>query len=165
MAPNDGTTPAKARLIAVDLDEASIGSYTPEVDHERRVAIFDLLEENVFELADGPQGPYSLRLSIAEQRLAIAVTVENEAEPCAAFILSLNPLRKLVKDYFLVCESYFEAIKIAPPSRIEALDMGRRSLHDEGSKLLTERLEGKIRMDGPTSRRLFTLLCALHWKG
>jgi uncharacterized protein (UPF0262 family) len=165
MGPNDGTTPANARLIAVDLDEASIGSYAPEVDHERRVAIFDLLEENVFELTDGPQGPYRLHLSIVEQRLALAVTVENEAEPCTAFILSLNPFRKLVKDYFLVCESYFEAIKTAPPSRIEALDMGRRSLHDEGSKLLTERLEGKIRMDGPTSRRLFTLLCALHWKG
>ncbi len=161
----DNSPPSPHRLTDVTLDESSIGNHTPEVDHERRVAIFDLLEENTFELAEGPPGPYKLKIAIAESRLVFAVTARDEAEPCATFLLSLNPFRKVVKDYFLVCENYFEAIKSAPPSRIEALDMGRRGLHDEGSKLLAERLEGKVRIDHPTSRRLFTLLCALHWKG
>ena len=154
-----------ARLIKVDLDESSIGSNTPEVEHERKVAIYDLLEENVFELVAGPPGPYKLGIAITEDRLAFAVTSGNADEPTAAFLLSLNPFRKVVKDYFMICESYFEAIKSAPPSKIEAIDMARRGLHDEGSRLVIERLEGKIRMDEATSRRLFTLLCALHWKG
>jgi uncharacterized protein (UPF0262 family) len=154
-----------SRLIEVTLDEASIGSYTPEVDHERKVAIFDLLEENSFELAAGPPGPYKLGIAIVENRIAFAVTASDADAPNATFLLSLNPFRKVVKDYFMLCESYFEAIKSAPPSRIEALDMGRRALHDEGGKLVLERLEGKARMDAATSRRIFTLLCALHWKG
>ena len=108
------------------------------------MAIFDLLEENHFELADGPAGPYKLRIGITEHRLAFAVTAGDAAEPSATFLLSLTPFRRLVKDYFLVCGNYFEAIKTAPPSRIEALDMGRRALHDEGSKLLIERLHGKV---------------------
>ena len=154
-----------ARLIKVDLDESSIGSNTPEVEHERKVAIYDLLEENVFELVAGPPGPYKLGIAIVEGRLVFAVTAGNADEPNATFLLSLNPFRKIVKDYFMICESYFEAIKSAPPSKIEAIDMARRGLHDEGSKLVIERLEGKIRMDEATSRRLFTLLCALHCKG
>ena len=153
------------RLIKVDLDESSIGSNTPEVEHERKVAIYDLLEENAFELVAGPPGPYKLGIAITEDRLAFAVTSGNAEEPDATFLLSLNPFRKVVKDYFMICESYFEAIKSAPPSKIEAIDMARRGLHDEGSNLVIERLEGKIRMDEATSRRLFTLLCALHWKG
>jgi uncharacterized protein (UPF0262 family) len=154
-----------SRLVGIDLDESSIVAYSLEVEHERKVAIFDLLEENRFELVSGPAGPYKLRIAIAENRLALAVTAGEASEPSATFLLSLNPFRRVVKDYFLVCESYFEAIKTAPPSRIEALDMGRRALHDEGSKLLRERLDGKVKLDEPTSRRLFTLLCALHWKG
>ncbi len=154
-----------SRLIEVELDEASMGAHTLEAEHERKVAIFDLLEENRFELANGPAGPYKLRIGIVEHRLAFTVTAGDASEPPATFLLSLSPFRKVVKDYFLVCGNYFEAIKSAPPSRIEALDMGRRALHDEGSKLLIERLHGKVTMDGPTSRRLFTLLCALHWKG
>jgi uncharacterized protein (UPF0262 family) len=156
---------SQARLIKIDLDESSIGSNSPEVEHERKVAIFDLLEENVFELVAGPAGPYKLAIAIAEHRLAFAITAGDSDEPNATFLLSLNPFRKVVKDYFLICESYFEAIKSAPPSKIEALDMTRRSLHDEGSTLVMERLEGKIRMNEATSRRVFTLLCALHWKG
>ncbi len=152
-------------MIKIDLDESSIGSNSPEVEHERKVAIFDLLEENVFELVAGPAGPYKLAIAIAEHRLALAITAGDSDEPNATFLLSLNPFRKVVKDYFLICESYFEAIKSAPPSKIEALDMTRRSLHDEGSTLVMERLEGKIRMNEATSRRVFTLLCALHWKG
>jgi uncharacterized protein (UPF0262 family) len=158
-------TLSPARLIKVDLDESSIGSKTLEVEHERKVAIYDLLEENAFELVAGPPGPYKLSIAIVEDRLAFAVTAGSAEEPNAIFLLSLNPFRKVVKDYFMICESYFEAIKSAPPAKIEAIDMARRGLHDEGSKLVIERLEGKIRMDEPTSRRLFTLLCALHWKG
>ena len=154
-----------ARLIKVDIDESSIGINTLEVEHERKVAIYDLLEENSFELVDGPPGPYKLGIAIAEQRLVFAVTAGDAGEPNAAFLLSLNPFRKVVKDYFMICGTYFEAIKSAPPSKIEAIDMARRAMHDEGSKLVIERLEGKIRMDESTSRRLFTLLCALHWKG
>ncbi len=154
-----------SRLVEIELDGASMGASTLEAEHERKVAIFDLLEENRFELVDGPAGPYKLRIGIAEQRLAFSVTAGDGAEPPVTFLLSLRPFRKVVKDYFLVCGSYFEAIKTAPPSRIEALDMGRRALHDEGSKLLLERLHGKVSMDEPTARRLFTLLCALHWKG
>lgn len=161
----NGQASTPSRLIDIVLDQSSIGSHSHEAEHERKVAIFDLLEDNSFELVDGPQGPYKLRIGIAEQRLALAVTVGEAREPAAAFLLSLKPLRKVVKDYFLVCENYFEAIKSAPPGRIEALDMGRRALHDEGSKLLMERLDGKVRVDAPTSRRLFTLLCALHWRG
>ncbi|MDH3581593.1 MAG: UPF0262 family protein [Hyphomicrobiales bacterium] len=153
-----------SRLVEVTLDEASIRRTTPDVDHERKVAIFDLLEENSFHLAEGEAGPYCLNLSLAENRLVFAVASETKA-PITTFMLSLSPFRKIVKDYFLVCESYYEAIKTAPPSRIEALDMGRRGLHDEGSRLLAERLKGKIEVDFPTARRLFTLICVLHWKG
>ncbi len=154
-----------ARLIKIHLDESSIGSNTLEVDHERKVAIYDLLEQNAFELVAGPPGPYKLGIAITEDRLAFAVAAGHSEEPNATFLLSLNPFRRVVKDYFMICESYFEAIKSAPPSKIEALDMARRATHDEGSKLVLERLEGKIRMDESTARRLFTLLCALHWKG
>ncbi|MGO9487058.1 MAG: UPF0262 family protein [Rhodomicrobium sp.] len=163
--PGEAKAQAPSRLIEIELDEASIGARTQEVEHERKVAIFDLLEENRFELVEGPAGPYKLRIAIVDHRLAFTVTAADAGEPLVTFLLSLNPFRRLVKDYFLVCGNYFEAIKTAPPSRIEALDEGRRALHDEGGKLLAERLHGKVSMDVPTSRRLFTLLCALHWKG
>lgn len=151
-------------LIAIDLDPKSIGRHSADVEHERRVAIFDLLESNHFVLEGREPGPYRLMLSIAEDRLVVAVSDEAKA-PLATLLLSLSPFRRIVKDYFLVCESYFQAIRTAPPSRIEAIDMGRRSLHDEGSRLLMERLKGKIAVDFDTARRLFTLVCALHWKG
>lgn len=151
-------------IIDIKLDEASIDRNTPEVEHERQVAIFDILEDNKFFLDDGTAGPYRLKLAIVEKRLVVDIFSE-ERSPLTTFVLSLSPLSKLIKDYFLVCESYYEAIKTAPPSRIEALDMGRRGLHDEGSGLLIERLKGKITTDFETARRLFTLICALHWKG
>lgn len=160
----DEQTGPPARLIEIILDETSIRRTTPDVDHERQVAIFDLLEDNHFQLEEGAAGPYCLNLSLAESRLVFSVASE-EREALMTFMLSLSPFRKIIKDYFLVCESYYEAIKIAPPSRIEALDMGRRGLHDEGSQLLIERLKGKIEVDFPTARRLFTLICVLHWKG
>ena len=153
------------RLVEITLDENSVGRRTPDVEHERKVAIFDLLEENSFALEERDEdGPYTLHISIAENRLVFAVGNAKDA-PITTFMLSLSPFRKIVKDYFMVCESYYDAIKTAPPSRIEALDMGRRGLHNEGSQLLMKRLEGKINTDFDTARRLFTLICALHWKG
>ena len=151
------------KIVDIQLDEHSIARNTPEVEHERKVAIFDLLDNNMFALEGGAAGPYRLRLSITENRLCFEVVGENP-EP-ATFLLSLSPFSKLIRDYFLVCESYYEAIKTAPPGRIEALDMGRRGLHDEGSHLLIERLKGKVTTDFETARRLFTLICALHWGG
>lgn len=155
---------SRFRLVDITLDAASIGRNTPEVEHERKLAIVDILENNHFELVDGPAGPYKLIIAIVEQRLALNIADE-DGRPLATHILALSPFRRLVKDYFLICESYHEAVKSAPSSRIEAIDMGRRGLHDEGSKVLQERLAGKVGLDFNTARRLFTLLCALHWKG
>jgi len=162
---NDPQAPERPnRLLDITLDEASISHNSPEVQHERNVAIFDLLEENSFALENGTEGPYRLHLEIIENRLAMHVAHEDGAH-ATTLVLSLSPFRKLIKDYFLVCESYYAAIKTEPPSRIEALDMGRRGLHDEGSQILRQRLDGKISVDFDTARRLFTLICALHWKG
>ena len=153
-----------ARLIDVELDE-TIGQSTPDIEHDRAVAIFDLIEENSFSpVGDSKSGPYRLRLSLIEKRLIFNITRE-EGEVVATHILSLSPLRKTVKDYFLICESYYAAIRSATPSRIEAIDMGRRGLHNEGSQVLMNRLEGKIDIDFDTARRLFTLVCVLHWRG
>lgn len=152
---------AKARrIIDIVLDEESVARRSPEVEHERAVALFDLLEENDFALVGAP-GPYRLRIAIFEQRLVFDVRDAHDNK-LRDIVLSLTPFRKVVKDYFLVCESYYAAIKKLSPSQIEALDMGRRGLHNEGSELLRERLAGKIEIDSGTARRLFTLICALH---
>jgi len=152
---------AKARrIIDIVLDEESVARRSPEVEHERAVALFDLIEENDFALVGTP-GPYRLRIGIFEQRLVFDVR-DTEGTKLRDIVLSLTPFRKVVKDYFLVCESYYAAIKKLSPSQIEALDMGRRGLHNEGSELLRERLAGKIEIDLDTARRLFTLICALH---
>ena len=156
--------PNPRRLIAITFDETSIERGTPEVEHERAIAIYDLLEENVFDPVGVADGPYRLLLSIRENRLTFHIQAES-GETLVTHILSLSPLRKVVKDYFLICESYFSAIKTAAPAQIEAIDMGRRGVHDEGSRLLAERLEGKVNLDHDTARRLFTLICALHFKG
>jgi uncharacterized protein (UPF0262 family) len=162
---DERTWPESARLIEVTLDEASLGRDNAEVEHEREVAIFDLLEKNNFALAGHAEGgPYTLRLSLADNRLVFSVADADHA-PLQHVMLSLSPFRRIVKDYFLICDSYYAAIKTQPASKIEAIDMGRRGLHDEGSHLLMERLKGKIEVDIATARRLFTLLCALHWKG
>jgi uncharacterized protein (UPF0262 family) len=152
---------AKARrIIDIVLDEESVARRSPEVEHERAVALFDLIEENDFALVGTP-GPYRLRIGIFEQRLVFDVRDAGDNK-LRDIVLSLTPFRKVVKDYFLVCESYYAAIKKLSPSQIEALDMGRRGLHNEGSELLRERLDGKIEIDLDTARRLFTLICALH---
>jgi len=161
-APPSGG-PAK-RLVKVSLDENSIGPASRDIEHERAIAIYDLIEENFFAPADHAGGPYRLNLGGAGNRLIFDVRTEAE-EPVIAHHLSLTAFRRIVKDYFLVCESYYQAIRSATPSQIEAIDMGRRSLHNEGSELLMERLKGKISIDLDTARRLFTLIAVLYWKG
>ena len=155
---------ARHRLCAVTLDEASIGRANADVEHERSVAIYDLLEDNVFCPATHGGGPYKLFIGMSDNRLVFDIKLE-DGSAVITHLLSLSPFRKLVKDYFLVCESYYQAIRTASPAQIEAIDMGRRGLHNEGSQLLLDRLEGKVQLDFDTARRLFTLVCALHWKG
>jgi len=154
----------KRRLANITLDEKSVVRRSPEVEHERAVAIYDLLEGNHFAPAEIDQGPFNLHLAIEESRLQFDIRDKSE-QPLAKIALPLSPFRRLIKDYFTVCESYFEAIKTASPSRIESIDMGRRGLHNEGSELLRERLDGKIEIDFDTARRLFTLICILHIRG
>lgn len=152
------------RLIAVTLDETSIGRSNPDVEHERAVAIYDLIEDNTFAPAGHESGPYALHLSLSENRLCFDIR-DGAGAPVITHMLSLTPFRRIVKDYFMVCESYYQAIRTSSPRQIEAIDMGRRGLHDEGSQLLLDRLEGKVATDFDTARRLFTLICVLHWKG
>ena len=155
--------PKSRRIVDIVLDEQSVARRAPEVEHERAVALFDLIEENDFRLVGGEPGPYRLRVGIFEQRLVFDVR-NGEDRKLRDIVLSLTPFRNVIKDYFLVCESYYAAIKKLGSSQIEALDMGRRGLHNEGSDLLRERLDGKIEVDHDTARRLFTLICALHIK-
>jgi len=147
------------RLAAITLDEKSVVQRSRAIEQEREIAIYDLLEANVFKLAGSAGGPYHLTLGVEETRLALDIT------PHGKVLLSLAPLRKTVKDYFLVCENYYKAIRTAPPYQIESLDMARRALHDEGAKELQTRLEGKIETDFDTARRLFTLVCVLQMRG
>jgi len=158
-----------SRIIQIDLDDANLPPPTPEIEQERKVAIFDLLEDNSFVLPQRedrqvPEGPYHLALSIRDKRLVFDVHTEAE-EKAAEFHLSLGPFRQVVKDYFQICESYFDAVKTLPPSQIETIDMARRGIHNEGSRVLQERLEGKVEIDSDTARRLFTLICVLHYGG
>ena len=152
------------RIVNITLDERTVVRRNPDIEHERKVAIFDLLEQNEFALADGPGGPYALRLGVEENRLVIDVEAE-DGTPIDKILLPLTPFRRIIKEYFMVCESYFEAIKTASPSRSEAIDLGRRGLHNDGSHLLQERLEDKATMDFDTARRLFTRICVLHIRG
>jgi uncharacterized protein (UPF0262 family) len=151
------------RLCDVVLDE-TIGHSTPDVEHERAVAIFDLLEDNLFEPVGHSGGPYRLNLSLVDAKLVFRISTDGGTE-VATHILSLTPFRRIVKDYFMICESYYQAIRSATPSQIEAIDMGRRGIHNEGSQTLMDRLSGKIRLDFDTARRLFTLVCVLYWRG
>ena len=152
------------RLISVDLDGASIGRGDDGVERERRIAIADLIDSNHFQPEGSEQGPYALRLAIEDQRLVFDISLQS-GDPVRIFVFSLGPLRRIVKDYFLICESYHQAVRDATLSQIEAIDMGRRGVHNEGSTLLQERLEGKIDVDFDTARRLFTLICALSRRG
>jgi uncharacterized protein (UPF0262 family) len=158
------TSHKKSRLIAVDLDSSIGPGPSPEAEHERRVAIYDLLEENSFCLLNGKEGPYRLQLSTQEGRLLFEIYSEGE-EALSIIGLSMSPFRVIVKDYFQICESYYQAIRRSTPSQIETLDMARRALHNDGSEILKERLNGKVDIDFDTARRLFTLVCVLHWRG
>jgi uncharacterized protein (UPF0262 family) len=151
------------RVTAVMLDPESISHTSADIVQERAIAIWDLLEDNHFEVPNH-NGPYHLHLSLIDNRLAFTIQDEQQ-RPLMTHFLSLSPLRRLVRDYFLICENYYSAIRDSSPSHIEAIDMGRRGLHNEGAQLVLERFEGKVNMDFPTARRLFTLIAALHWKG
>jgi uncharacterized protein (UPF0262 family) len=155
---------AKQRLVSVTLDEETIGRSNPDIEHERQVAIYDLLEQNSFAPLGHAGGPYELRLSITGNRLVFDIRTK-DGRTVVAHLLSLTPLRRIVKDYYTVCDSYYQAIRTATPDKIEALDMGRRAIHNDGSRILMERLKEKVRLDIDTARRLFTLICVLHWKG
>lgn len=153
----------------IELDDSNLPPPTPEIEQERKVAMFDLIEENVFELPKRddrvlPAGPYRVGLSIREKRLVFDVRLENETR-VVEFHLSLSPFRQVVKDYWAICESYFDAVKNLPPSQIETIDMARRGIHNEGARVLEERLDGKAIIDNDTARRLFTLICVLHFGG
>ena len=150
------------RLQTVVLDDESLAAASRDQEQERQIAIFDLLEENCFHPDGASAGPYDLKMGLIENRLVLDIT---GPEYERRHILSLSPFRSLIKDYFLICESYYQAIRNSTPSQIEALDMGRRGLHNEASELLQTRLSGKIETDLDTARRLFTLICALHWRG
>ncbi|MCX7889369.1 MAG: UPF0262 family protein [Rhodobacteraceae bacterium] len=155
------------RICRIEIDDRGLPPPTPEIEQERKVAIFDLLEDNDFRLAARPghpahPGPYTLALSIRDGRLVFDIGTDSR-DPLTSFHLSLGPFRQVVKDYFQICESYFEAVKRLPPSQIEAIDMARRGIHNEGARTLQERLGGKAELDIDTARRLFTLICVLHW--
>jgi uncharacterized protein (UPF0262 family) len=155
------------RLSHIAIDDRGLAAPTPEIEQERRVAIFDLLEDNSFAIPPREgrthfPGPYRLDLAIRDGRLVFDLTSET-GEAVAAFLLSLGPFRQVVKDYFQICESYYDAVRRLPPSQIEAIDMARRGIHNEGARVLQERLEGKAQVDADTARRLFTLICVLHW--
>ena len=153
------------RIVGITLDEESIGRSGPDIEHERAIAIYDLIEQNLFapEGAEG-QGPFTLHIGITGNRLMFDIK-RADGTPCVVHLLSLTPFRRIVKDYFMICDSYYQAIRTATPDKIEAIDMGRRGIHDEGSRTLQERLKGKVRVDFETARRLFTLITVLHWKG
>ena len=159
---------ALSKLVHVELDDRGLPAPTPEVERERKVALFDLMEENVFGLVQRgdtpvPEGPYRLMLSIKDRRVVCDVRTEDD-QPASEFHLSVSPLKQVINDYFQICESYFDAVKKLPPAQIEAIDMGRRALHNEGSELLQARLDGKVMTDFKTARRLFTLICVLQSK-
>ena len=160
-ARDTGFDPGRDRLVRLELDENLGARRPPDIEQERTMAIADLLEENRFRLAGGPPGPYVLRLGVDSNRLVFDVA-NLDGERLRTFGLALGPFRRVVKDYFRVCESYYDAIKRLSPSMIEAIDMGRRALHNEGAELLRRRLDGKIEVDTDTGRRLFTLVCVLH---
>ena len=151
-------------LLRVTLDPQSIAKGSPDQEQERAVAIYDLVEQNQFAVPGHSGGPYALMISMHDAKLALDIRDFNDTS-VMVHILSLTPFRRILKDYFLVCETYYEAIRTATPAQIEAIDMGRRALHNEGATLLEQRLVGKVDCDFDTIRRLFTLVTALHWKG
>ena len=154
----------RARISAIVIDDRSLAPAGPDAEHERKIAIFDLIEKNAFRVIGHDGGPYEVTLSLEDNRLVFDVA-ESGGTPVRRFILSMAAMRRVIKDYFMVCDSYYDAIRSSTPAQIEAIDMGRRGLHNEGSELLTERFADKVDVDHDTARRLFTLVCALHARG
>ncbi len=161
----DSSLDSRNRIASIRIDDGSIARGNSNIEHEREVAIFDILDGNSFALEGVDRGPYRLEIAIADDRLVLSAFPEGGDKAAAVHMLTMTPLKRLIKDYFMVLDSYYQAIRSGQPSRIEAIDVGRRGLHDEGSRLLQERLNGKITLDFDTARRLFTLISALHWKG
>ena len=159
------TDDPKYKIVSVDLDERTVVRRNAEIEHERAVAIFDLLENNYFKPVSLPEGPYAIDLSVEENRLNLIVRNQDESAELGKLVIQLRAFRRIIRDYFLICESYYTAIKDASLSQIEAIDMGRRGLHNEGADLLKETLATEVAVDGQTARRLFTLLCVLHIRG
>lgn len=158
-----------SRISRIEIDDRNLPPPTPEIEQERRVAMFDLIEDNSFSLPKRedravPEGPYAVELAIRDKRLVFDIQSE-AGDKAAEFHLSLSPFRQVVKDYWQICESYFDAVKNMPPSQIETIDMARRGIHNEGARILSERLENKAEVDNDTARRLFTLICVLHFGG
>ncbi len=156
-----GDSPDRMRIVRIDLDERSLARATADIEHERKIAVYDLLEENRFEPLGAGAGPFELALSIIERRLVFDIKREG-GEAVGQIHLSLTPFRKIIKDYFMLCESYYDAIRNAAPAQIETVDMARRAMHNEGSEILRDRLQDKIHLDENTARRLFTLICSFH---
>ncbi len=154
----------RRRIVEITIDETSIVRWSPEVEHERNVAIFDLLESNDFHLRDGFEGPYRIHLSLRESTLILEVRNDELGEE-VELRLPVRPLRRVIRDYFMICDSYFKAIRGASPKQIETIDMARRGLHNEGSEMLRDMLADRVEMDMDTARRLFTLVCVLHLRG
>ena len=155
---------SKDRLKSIVLDGDSIGIGSPDQEHERQIAVYDLIEDNSFGLPNHDAGPYDLVISLHDAKLMFDIAGA-DGDQKAVHILSLTPFKRTLRDYFMICESYYDAIRTQTAAQIEAIDMGRRGLHNEGADLLRERLAGKIIFDNDTARRLFTLITALHWKG
>ncbi|WP_425408641.1 UPF0262 family protein [Hyphococcus sp.] len=153
----------KFHIVKIDLDERSLAPATADIEHERKVAVYDLLEENFFKPLGAGEGPFELYLSNVERRLVFDVRRAG-GEALGQMHLSMTPFRKIIKDYFMLCESYYDAIRNAAPAQIETIDMARRAMHDEGSEILRERLKDKIELDYNTARRLFTLICSFHMR-
>ena len=166
-ADSDKADTGNFHLVRIDLDEHSLARSSAEIEHERKIAVYDLLQENSFRPLGEPEvigeGPFALVLSASEGRLLLDVRREDET-PVGQLYLSMAPLRKVIKDYFLLCESYYDAIRTAPPQQIETIDMARRAMHNEGSEILQQRLEDKVVVDFDTARRLFTLLCSFQMR-
>ena len=156
------------RILHIELDEATILWRSADIEQERRIAIFDLIEENTFRpiraAEAGHGGPYRLKLSVADGRLSLEISDEHEA-PLETLVLGLGRFRRPIREYFAICESYYQAIRKATAQEIETIDMARRGVHNEAAELLLERLDGKVETDFATARRLFTLICVLHIRG
>lgn len=151
-------------LVSVTLDDASIGRGNPDQEHERAIAIYDIVESNSFSIPNHDGGPYALHLALVDKKLCFDIRTTDGA-PVVSHHLSLTPFRGVIRDYEMVCGSYYNAIRSSSPAQIEAIDMGRRGLHNEAAELLMQRLDGKVSIDFDTARRMFTLIFALHWKG